>query len=979
MKKSLIALSISSILSASAYADIVITEYVEGSSSNKAIELFNNGSDVESLDGYSLARFKDGNETESTMVDLSGNVLKPSEVVVVRNNETDTPLSSSIKVITSSSLVHNGGDAVALMHNGSVMDIVGDVPTTKNWGKDKTLRRLNTTPSALYNEAEWEEFPKNTNDGLGLVDGVTPPEPTPDPEPSIKISELQGSGWASPYTDPANNKFISDEKFTVVGIITAVQTEALDGDLPVGFFMQDETPDNDPKTSDGIFVVSDVSGITIGDKIEVTGLVEEHYGWTRLLANESKVVGTGTVTATELETSFSDTDFDFTLERHEGMLVKLTSVSDMKVTRSYALDSGPKRFNMVLSNAVLSEHPNQHAFPSSDESLKQADCITDKRLVVESFEKVTSGTPPWYPEFGATDVDQNGSTDDYIRVADTVNNMEGVIGYSYSDYRFYVTENANKDSFVSDTDRDNLLTLNEGDIRIATFNTQQYFNSLQGGGSNNPHLSSDIEYGAQSSEAFTLQTEKLVTALKTLNADIVGLMEIENNGFDESSAISYLVTQLNLELDEADQYHIASNEGLTYVGSLATSNQVIYRASKVGLDSLKVWSMPEQRGENIGETFSQHDALIPTFTFKDRDEKLTVAVSHLKDKQTPCLDDMATNEQLLDSDYQGSCENLRVSAADYLGQKLAEIEGEKIILGSLNSYASEDPMLVLTQREGINEEYQIHAAINTYVDDKKLHGEAGGVIETSYGYDNPLQILHPNSYNTVSNDAVGSLDYILTSAGLKSKIIDAMQWNINAGESALLSYENAAALGQEYRDEFRSAVHDPVVISISFDGKPIEPVDPIYPENPDQPIVPGTPVKLPSEPLNEPRPITPVDGQGFEHFVDLTAAGAGTYLKVGDEVVVSITNANGAYVATASNVAKDTLNEFEIALGWTEVTFNQGLSTGEYAVTTTVDGEMIDSSTLVVAKNSESDGGSAGVSGLLALLGFGFLRSKQNK
>ena len=80
--------------------------------------------------------------------------------------------------------------------------------------------------------------------------------------------------------------------------------------------------------------------------------------------------------------------------------------------------------------------------------------------------------------------------------------------------------------------------------------------------------------------------------------------------------------------------------------------------------------MPKQEAEN-GEFTTQHAAVVPVFSFKDREEKLVVAVNHFADKDQVCLEDTS------DDDRQGGCENLRVSAADYLGQKLAEMEGGK--------------------------------------------------------------------------------------------------------------------------------------------------------------------------------------------------------------------------------------------------------------------------------------------------------------
>ena len=73
-----------------------------------------------------------------------------------------------------------------------------------------------------------------------------------------------------------------------------------------------------------------------------------------------------------------------------------------------------------------------------------------------------------------------------------------------------------------------------GDIKVASFNTLNYFTTLA---DDNPNAR-----GANDAEEFTRQQGKLIPAILGLDADIVGLMEVENNG---STAISSLVDALN--------------------------------------------------------------------------------------------------------------------------------------------------------------------------------------------------------------------------------------------------------------------------------------------------------------------------------------------------------------------------------------------------------------------------------------------------
>lgn len=950
--------------------NILITEVVEGSSNNKAIEIANVGTVAATLTGYTLMVEFNGAGEWKNPYDLSAVTLEPGKTFVVANSSAAQDLLDRSDD-TGNITYFSGDDSLALFKDGEIVDIVGYVNDT-DYNKDITLKRTVMTASTAYDATKFVELEKDNWTDIGNVDlGGGTPDPDPDPDPTdpdlTLISALQGDSWESPYTDVANGKYTSDETFTVEGVVTAINAS---GDaLTNGFFIQDVTTDGNENTSDGIFVTGvDASGFAVGDVVRVTGPVTENYGWTQIPATSAtKTDKTADVVAVNLEKLASDEEFDFTLERYEGMLVNIPSTAEMRVSRSYSFDEGPKHFNMVLSSGGASVHPNQSFFPGTDKALQAADCNEDNRLVVESFSKETAGAPTWYPDFGKTDVDQNGSTEDYIRVGDRASGLQGVLGYSYSDYRFYVTEDADNDTFQSrGNNRDLVPQIEDGDIKIATFNTQGYINSTIDGEANS-FLADDANIGAQSAEEFAAQTTKLVAALTALDADIIGLMEVENNGFGESSAIAYLVTQLNADLDESMQYHIASAEGLENVGELATSNYVIFRASKVGLDSLTTIAMPEQHIDD--QVVAQHDAVVPVFTFKDREEKLVVAVNNFIDKDSTCSDDDG------DNNMQGACAALRASAADYLGQQLADIDGEKVVLGSLNAFANEDALTVLTNREQAPEGYEILAAKNTFVGEEALVGDEDVVLETSYGFEDVLSIVDSKGYNAVRGDENGSLDYILTSAGLKSKLVDAAQWNINAGESESFAASNET-IGQNYPDQFRSAQNDPVIISLAFDGKPLDPVDPVFPD-PDQPIEPGTPIQLPSEPINEPRLDTPNAG-GFDYFVDLTTYSESAYLKVGDEVTVSFSDVDGAFVARSSSVAKDILDEREIALGWTEVPV-EGISEGEYTVTTSVAGTVLESKTVAVAEASSggsSSGGSAGFGGLLALLGLGFLRRK---
>ncbi len=816
MKYSFIASSIAMSLSLSVSAEVMISEYVEGGSNNKAIELYNNGSESIDLSNYSLVRYKDGDQTSTFMVALSGTV-QPKGVLVVRNNATDTVLDNSIAVLTNGSLQHNGGDAVALLNDTSIVDIVGDVPTASGWGKDTTLRRMGRVASPVYNETDWISADKDNIDDLGTVnpDGESAEE-VPDAI-ATTIMAIQGAGESSPFIESG---YESEDYYQVTGVVTAIQETALGSHMPVGFFLQDLDGDNDTTTSDAIFVESSIAAIKVGATVTVQGKATENYSWTMLTDTTINSIQENftSIEAMPVRVLESDADFDSTLERYEGMLVELDQDAEMHITRTFSFDYDSYRNNMVAAYQRINVTANQLFTPASEEASAQQDENADRRLFIESFEKAADGVIPWYSNYLSASAvpmeDGTTTSDNYIRIDDTINGLQGVIGYSYSEYRLYVTNEATSDTFIHNNDRAAIPDITDGDLRIATFNVLNYFNSPFGG-DDNPTADNR---GAESETDFVLQGDKIAKAIVAMDADIVGLMEIENNGFGENSAIAHLVDKINLLLDdEADHYtYLVSDDAqATFIGTDAIANQVIYRASKVTLATYRLIEMPEQHateGEDVDNY--QRDAITPTFSINGTNQTITVSVNHFKSKGSTCWEDVnLQNEE--DLDGQGSCENLRVSAAQHLGSELANISGHKLILGDLNSYAKEDPILLLTE---LPANYSVTPARDTFIGTEAMDGSSPASLTTAFGYVNAIENLNASSYSYSYNDEVGTLDYILVDADTAANnVVAAMDWNINASESSLSDYstEYSGDLNK-YDDIYRASDHDPALIVLNF-------------------------------------------------------------------------------------------------------------------------------------------------------------------
>lgn len=157
-------------------ADILISEYLEGSGNNKAIELYNNSDNAVNLSKYSLKKQENGVGEYKNEFVLSG-ILAPKGKCVIVHKEAVEALKSIADLLTTSTLAFNGNDAVALFKNGEKIDEVGVFNQASSWGTDVTLRRIcGKGPNKTYDAAEWKSFAKDDFSDIGkhCEDGENP-------------------------------------------------------------------------------------------------------------------------------------------------------------------------------------------------------------------------------------------------------------------------------------------------------------------------------------------------------------------------------------------------------------------------------------------------------------------------------------------------------------------------------------------------------------------------------------------------------------------------------------------------------------------------------------------------------------------------------------------------------------------------------------------------------------------------------------
>ncbi|MFV0531787.1 MAG: DUF5689 domain-containing protein [Flavobacteriales bacterium] len=151
----------------SSLSDLIISEYVEGSSYNKYIEIYNGtGSDID-LSSYSLGKDNNGDDTFSTTAALTG-TLANGETIVYAHSSATIYTGTTQSLSPNTAINFNGDDQIALLKNGTIIDKMG-VSGDVDFGKDVTLRRKQsvTGPSSTYTDTEWETLTKDDVSGLG--------------------------------------------------------------------------------------------------------------------------------------------------------------------------------------------------------------------------------------------------------------------------------------------------------------------------------------------------------------------------------------------------------------------------------------------------------------------------------------------------------------------------------------------------------------------------------------------------------------------------------------------------------------------------------------------------------------------------------------------------------------------------------------------------------------------------------------------
>ncbi|WP_235735060.1 ExeM/NucH family extracellular endonuclease [Nocardioides alcanivorans] len=818
---------------------LVISEVYGGGGNSGAplnqdfVELHNKGDVPIDLTGYSVQYKSAAGAVWTGRIDLSG-TLAPGDYYLAAGatGANGGPLPTPDVVNTGVNLSGTTGNVAlssstttltcvttACAADPAVVDLVG-------FGGGDTF--LGTAPAPAPSNSTSVARDVDSSNTLQNVDDFTAGAPTPGEEPAVveppeevelTIPEIQGTGLVSDHVG---------DIATTTGVVTAAYPA---GGL-FGFYLQ--TPGTGGATdvasrtaSDGIFVrvAASAGAVTVqpGDHVQVKGAVAEYAGATQVEVTAAADIvplddDADPVTPVTLEAWPSAP-----AEREvlEGMLFQPTG--DFTVTNTYFGGSNPgdSRYGEV----GLAQGDKPLMTPTEVADAQDAAAVAAVEADNAARQVVLDDGSSW--SFFGGSYDGNG-TPAYVSqsqpavVGASVTFDEPVVfteggSPSAPTWRFQPTSWVQgPDNTTSPVTFENTRTPapeaaqidpdGTADVRVASFNVLNYFTTLgdadddnvgDGGctayndrnGDGNNVNTGCAQRGAWDPEDLERQQNKIVAAINALDADVVGLMEIENSaalGEEADEATETLVAALNADAgDEVWAANPSSEELPDASEQDVITNAIIYKVASVERVG-EAHALGDQ-SSGSGAFANAREPIAQTFRSTDGGDSFLVVVNHFKSKGSGADD--GTGQGAANPDRIAQAEALR----DWVPSVQASEDVEAVLLtGDFNAYTMEDPLQVLYDAG--------------YAD---AATEFGSGDEWTY------------SFQAMS----GSLDHVLLNEAAQAATTGADIWGINSGESLLFEYSRWNYHATDFHEDtpYRSSDHDPVLVGLDLVADDSEP------------------------------------------------------------------------------------------------------------------------------------------------------------
>jgi predicted extracellular nuclease len=565
-------------------------------------------------------------------------------------------------------------------------------------------------------------------------------------DPSVRIHQIQGPGASSP---------LRHDGLVVEAVVVAAFPGLPDG--LGGFFLQqpDRETDGDPLTSEGLFVfdAGNAARVRAGERVRVAGEVREFFGLTEL-ALESAVVHCGRSRLPSAALRPLPVASGESWERYEGMRVRIED--ELVVTDLFGL----ARFGELgLAAGDRPRAPTQQAAPGAA-ALAVAQHNARHSILLDDGSSLRNPEPIPY-----LDMPDGGS----LRAGDRAGAIEGVVDFAFGRFRIQPTRPVELQRATARRPQPPDVG---GTLRVAAWNVENHFN----GDATRPAGGFPTR-GAANERELERQRAKLVETLARLDADVLGLVELENDGIAADSSAATLLSELARQT--GTEYALI-DPGPGALGSHAIAVALAYRPEAVV--PIGVPAVLDASAHPAYDSELNRPGLAASFRHRASGERFTLVVNHWKSKGSSC----AAAGDPDRGDGQSRCSATRSGAARALAEWIATDptaagSPPALLVGDLNAYPREDPLVLLEQ---------------------------AGFVDLLAAF------AGPDAYTFVFAGQVGRLDHALASPGLLHELAGAAVWHTNADEAAALDYREENPPDRYRPDPFRASDHDPLLLGL---------------------------------------------------------------------------------------------------------------------------------------------------------------------
>jgi len=540
----------------------------------------------------------------------------------------------------------------------------------------------------------------------------------------LTIPQIQGTTTSTPFTS---------QIVKTSGIVTAKYFGT--GKIG-GYFIQDATGDGNVLSSDAVFVATTVDNVQVGDKVEITATVTENAGRTQLGSVSNTTLLSSNNPLPILKVQYIADGWNW--EQYEGMLLQFNQ--KLFVTSNNAL----QQYGQLTLNPFRKYIPTNQCLPRTVEYTNYVMANNKAQIILDDAITTTNYSPIKYADVSGT-----------RRTGERVDNLLAIVDYVNSRYVIYPAQTI---SFYGNPRPTAPSGLGNYNLKVCAFNLEIYLADSYGQG-----------YGPNNTTEAAKQHTKILAALLAIDADIYGLVEIQEG----QAALIKLVDALNLAT-VAGRYAFV-NDGSTSSGTTYTKVAYVYRTDKV---------LPYSTLKNNNSPYPLNRKKAQASLLISNNERSIYSINHFKAKSGCSSAYGADTDQ---GDGQSCYNATRVQEANstlnFLNANAAIWGDEDVLLmGDLNAYGKEDP-------------------IQTFIQ--------GGLIDLHRVYN------ADSTYSYMFNGEAGYLDNALASATMAKQITGVSVFHINSDEPTMFEYSGNAYQANMYR----SSDHDPVVVGISL-GNP---------------------------------------------------------------------------------------------------------------------------------------------------------------